>query len=73
MGAGYAGALAVLVAVRHVVRRRWYRAPWCPGEQVDAVAGGQGEAGLGVLQTAVAQDGDRVAAGWPGDGAKCLA
>ena len=49
------------------------RGLWCPGEQVDAVAGGQGEAGLGVLQPAVAQDGDREAAGWPGDGAQCLA
>ena len=59
MGAGCAGVLAVVVAVWEVVRQRWLRGLWCPGEQVDAVAGGQGEAGVGVLQRAVAQDGDR--------------
>jgi hypothetical protein len=55
---------AVLLACRWVRRRA--------REQVDAVAGGPGEAVVGLAQSAIAQDRDREAAGRPGDGAECL-
>ena len=44
-----AGGLAVGVG--------WLRVAWFAGEQVDAVAGGQGDAGVGVAEGVVVQDG----------------
>ena len=46
---------------------------WRGGEEADAVAGAQGERGVGELVGVVAQDGDRHAGGRPGDAAELRA
>ena len=46
---------------------------WFAGEQVDAVAGGQGDTGIGIADGMVVQDGYRDPAGRPGGVAECLA
>ncbi len=61
------------VAVWLVVRVCWLRVVWFAGEQVDAVAGGEGDAGVGVTEGVVVQDRDRDPAGRPGGVAECLA
>jgi len=56
-----------------VMRVCWLRVVWFAGEQDDAVAGGEGYAGVGVALGVVVQDRDRNPAGWPGGVAECLA
>ena len=55
------------------VRVCWLRGLGFAGEQVDAVAGGQGDAGVGIAEGVVVEDRDRDPAGRPGGVAECLA
>ena len=70
--AAYLG-VAVWAAGGLVVGVCWLRGVWFGGEQVDAVAGGQDDAGVGVAEGVVIQDGDRDPAGRPGGVGECLA
>jgi hypothetical protein len=65
--------LVAWLAARFAAGRCWLRVLLGAGEQVDAVAGGQVDAGVGVSQGVVVQDRDRGPAGRPGGVAECVA